>query len=150
MNRTNLLLVSVVSAAAITGSAGAAVLASTDFDGRTLTTSDVSNDTATTLGWALNGLEDPGDMAAAEFGVGGQSLFNGTTLTQNSFTPGINTGNGNTSWTTTVDLTVAAGFAVTLSDVTFDYLAVNGGEALNVPRASDFRITLFDPSSVAL
>lgn len=122
-------------------SAQADVLASTDFDDSTASGNIKSN-----LNWTLNGLEDPGDMAALNAGGGNQTLFNDNSFVQDIFIPGLNTGNGNTFWTTEVDLTVAAGFDVTLTDVTFNYVAVNGGQALNVPRNADFKLTLLTPS----
>lgn len=121
----------------------AAIVASTDFNGRTLP----SSNTAGNLNWSLDGVDDPGDMSALNEGGSPQALFNTTTLVQNIFIPGINTGNGNTFWTTDVSVTVSSGFAVTLTDVTFNYYAVNGGQAQNVDRKSDFTITLIDPSS---
>jgi len=123
----------------------AAVVASTTFDGQTIAGNEASN-----LGWSLNGVADPGSMFGFNSTGGNQNLFNANALTQNIFIPGINTGNGNTFWTTNVSLTVAAGFAVTLTDVSFDYWSVNGGQAQNVDRRSDFTITLLDPSSAVV
>lgn len=134
------------------GASHAAIIASTDFNGRGLTTTNISNDTATTLNWTLDGVADPGNMTAVEEnGASFPGLFNGNTLTQNLFAPGINVGNNDTGWKTTVDLTVLPGNIVTLTDVTFLYAAINGSEGLQgagVPRKSDFTITLFDPSAV--
>ena len=47
-------------------------------------------------------------------------------------------------------LTVAAGSTVTLTDVSFNYWAVSGGQAQNVNRRSDFTVTLSDPSDAVL
>ncbi len=138
------LLVFVVGASAV----HAAMIASTNFDGRTLTMVEVANDTATNLGWSLNGVLDPGDMSAKNEAGAGQAIFNNTALVQNNFVPGINTGNGNTFWTTDVSITPNAGTNVTLTDVTFNYIAVNGSQNQNVDRKSDFTVTLFDPSDV--
>jgi hypothetical protein len=129
------------------GSAHADVLAATDFNERTLTTVKVTNDTATNLKWTLNGLEDPGDLSAMNAGGAGQVLFN-TPTAQVLFAPQINTGNGNTFWTTSVNLTVVPGSVVTLTDVTFDYWALSAAGVLNVNRRSDFTISLLDPSAV--
>lgn len=118
-------------------------MAATDFDGHTLP----SPNTAGALNWTLSGLDDPGDMAAFNATGAPQALFDGNATVQNIFAPGINVGNGNTFWTTEVSLTVASGFSVTLTDVTFDYWAVNGSKAQNVNRQSDFTVTLIDPSS---
>lgn len=148
MIQKNTILLSVLlSQALLVASADAVVLASTNFDSRTLTTTLVANDTATDLNWTLNGLENPGDMAALSAGVSGLAIFNNTATTQVLFAPLLNTGNGNTFWTTTIDLTVVAGSNVTLTDVAFDYWAINGGGALNVGRRSDFTISLFNPSA---
>ena len=125
--------VAMVGLAITTTSANADIVASTDFNGRTAT-----DNVASDLNWTTNGVDDPGTMSASIFGGGAQNLFDGTTLTQNSFTPGINTGNGNTSWVTTVNLTVSSGSTVTLDDVSFGYWAINGGQAQNVDRLSDF------------
>ncbi|MFT5107258.1 MAG: hypothetical protein ACI8XO_002495 [Verrucomicrobiales bacterium] len=128
------------------GSASAAVIASTNFDGHTLP----STNTAGTLNWTLDGVDDPGDMSAFNAAAGPQALFDGNVLVKNLFIPGINTGNGNTFWTTTVNLTVASGSTVALSDVTFNYWAVNGGQNENVGRRSDFTVTLISPTATLL
>jgi hypothetical protein len=125
-------------------SAHAVTLAGTTFDGRTLTTGLVANDTATNLNWTLNGLADPGNMSAMNAGGAGQNLFT-SAFTQNMFAPLLNTGNGNTFWTTDVFLTVAPGSVVSLTDVAFGYFAINGSGVQNVPRRSDFTISLFSP-----
>lgn len=132
-----LLLVALVAPTA----AHAAVIASTDFDGRIATGATASN-----LMWTVNGIADPGNMTE----VGAPSLFNNTTLTQNNFTPGINTGHGNTSWTTTIDLTVLEGNNVTLTEVTFDNWTVSADQNQNIERQNDFTVTLLDPSADAI
>lgn len=128
----------------------AALLLGTNFDGRTLTTTNVANDTATNITWTTNGLQDPGDMNVLRNGVTGNALFNGNALTQNNFAPAINVGNDNAFWTTDVALVVATGNAVTLTDVTFNYIAISAGQALNVNRRSDFTVEVFDPSLLSL
>jgi len=130
----------------------AAIIASTNFDGRTLATTLVANDTAANLNWTTNGIADPGNMNAVTAGGVGQALFNSTTLTQNMFAPALNVGNGSAAsgthfWTTTVPLAVLAGNTVTLESVALQYSAISGSAALNVNRVSDFTISLFDPSS---
>jgi len=149
-NRISLVLalsaVAMVAIVLAASSASAAVIAATNFDDRTLTTVNIANDTATNLNWTTNGVEDPGDMTALRAGTTPQALFDTTATTQDMFAPALNVGNENTFWTTTIDLTVSAGLAVTLEDVTFDYWAINGGQAQNVNRKSDFTITLLDPS----
>lgn len=139
------IILTLVVSVAVLQSGKAAPLASTSFDGRTLTTTRVANDTASNLNWTVLGLLDPGNMAALRQGGNGWALFNGTTLTQNAFTPAINVGNWNTFWWTDVSITVASGYAVTITNVTFDYQATSGGEALNVARKSDFSLALYTP-----
>lgn len=141
MTNRHLIAATCVLASGFALSAQADVLASTDFNDSTASGNVKSN-----LNWALNGLEDPGDMAALNAGGGDQALFDGNSFVQDIFIPGLNTGNDNTFWTTDVSLTVASGFDVTLTDVTFNYVAVNGGQALNVPRNADFKLTLLTPS----
>jgi hypothetical protein len=120
-------------------------IVATDFDGQI-----ISGNEASGLNWTLSGVDDPGSLSASNAGGGSQNLFNGNSLTQSIFIPGVNTGNGNTFWTTGVSLTVAAGSTVTLTDVTFDYWSVNGGQAQNVDRRSDFTVTLIDPSAAVI
>ena len=142
----NLIVASLVQTLLV-GSAAAVTLASTSFEGRDLGTVNAANDTATTLNWTLNGLQNPGNMTSLNAIPAGLALFNGNPLVANMFAPALNTGNGNTFWTTSVDLTVALGSTVSLTDVTFDYWSINGGQAQNVDRQSDFTITLLDPSA---
>ena len=131
--------------------ATADVIASTNFDGRTLTEVNTANDTATGLNWTVNGVLDPGNMTSLNATGGPLALFNTAgKVTENMFAPAINTGNGNTFWTTSVNLTVAPGSTVTLSDVTFDNWSVNAGQDQNVDRRSDFTITLLDPSGAII
>jgi len=151
IERRTALLSAVALQVGLAGSIDAATILSTDFDGRTLTTTNVADDTATGLNWTTDGVDDPGDMVAFQSdNLTGQNLFNNNALTQNLFAPEINVGNGNTIWRTAVPLTVSAGKAVTLNDVVFDYLAINAGGNLNVDRRSDFLVTLFNPSGVAI
>jgi len=153
MKKSTLLLLATAAMVSLVlaASARADIIAATDFDGRTLTTVNQANDTATNLNWTTNGVEDPGDMTAVEEnGAVFPGLFDGNSLTQNMFAPAINVGNLNTGWKTTVALTVSPGYIVTVTDVTFDYWAISGGQAHNVPRNSDFTVTLFDPANVAI
>lgn len=124
----------------------AAVIAATDFDGRMLLSADPpNNNTATSLNWTVNGVADPGNMAATTAAGIAQPLFNNTSLTQNMFAPALNTGNTNSFWNTTINLTVLADYVVTLESVSFDYWAIAGSGLQNVARRSDFTATLFDP-----
>jgi hypothetical protein len=127
-------------------SANAAIIASTNFDGRTLT---ASNTTATNLNWITNGVANPGDMVSFKSGVA-ELLWNSTTLTQNMFAPNRNTGNENTFWTTDVSLAVSSGSAVTLTDVSFNFWAINSSGAANNNRTSDFTVSLINPSAVTV
>jgi hypothetical protein len=123
------------------GSASGVVLASTDFDSST-----ASGNTKSNLNWTLNGLQDPGSMSAFQSGGGAVNMFDGNAFVQDIFIPGINTGNGNTSWTTDLSIAVAAGFNVTLTDVTFNSVSVNGGQAENVNRRNDYTVSILDPT----
>lgn len=122
------------------------VIAATNFDGRTLTEVNVADDTATGLNWTVNGVQDPGNMTSLRADGNGLRLFDAQSDVQDLFAPGINTGNGNTFWTTSVDLTVLPGSSVTVTDITFDYWAISGGQVQNVNRRSDFTFTILDPS----
>lgn len=148
LTTATLVTTSVFAFSAVSGTA--AVIASTNFDGRVLSPTN----TAINLGWTTNGVSDPGNLAAFQWGGAAQPLFNTTLLVQNLFVPGLNVGNaGNDdtrSWTTTVALTVLTGYSVTLESVSFDYWAINGSQAQNVLRNSDFIVTLFSPAMAAL
>lgn len=121
------------------------VIASTTFDGRTANTNTADN-----LIWITNGVADPGPMSAHQFEAGPINLFDATPDVQDRFVPGINTGNGNTSWVTTVSLSAIPGRTVTVENVTFDYLAISGAQVINVNRRSDFEVTLLDPSGTSI
>lgn len=135
------------------GIAGADVIAFTSFDGKEI---DPGNGaTATNLNWTLNGVEDPGDMRVVRVEGDGSdgpaiNLFDGNDFVRNIFAPGINTGNGNTSWRTAVSLTPTPGTKLVVTDVTLDYWPVSGAQVENVNRRSDFTASLFDPSGTLL
>ena len=122
-------------------------LAFTDFNDSTI---GGSSNVKATLNWTLDGLEDPGDMAALNAGGSAQVLFDSNAFVQDIFIPGLNTGNGDTFWTTDVPITVAAGSSVTLTDVTLNSISVSGGQAENVDRRNDYTVTLIDPSAVTV
>ncbi len=126
------------------------VIAATTFDGRALAQVNIANDTASGLNWTLNGVQDPGGMTVLNAAGNGLALFDGNSLVKNMFAPALNTGNGNTFWTTTVALTVIPGSVVSLTDVTFDYWAVSGSQVQNVTRRSDFTISLLSPTGGVL
>lgn len=139
------LFASLVASGALAGPCSAVTIASTTFDGRTAT-----GNTASGLNWVLNGVNDPGTMSATQFEGGPINLFDGTADVTDRFVPGINTGNGNTSWETSISLTASPNFSVTIEDITLDYVAINGGQAVNVRRQSDFSVRLLSPSDVEL
>ncbi len=144
---SGLAIVAMVNLALTATSANAEVIATTNFDGHGYATVSIANDTATGLNWALNGIEDPGDMTSVMEDGSPLALFNGSATTQNMFAPALNVGNTDTGWRATIDLTASAGSTVTLTDVTFVYWAINGGQSPNVARRSDFTLTLYDPSA---
>lgn len=145
-NPKSVLFRAALAQAAFMSLANGEVIAATNFDGRTLTEVTVANDTASGLNWTVNGIADPGNMTSVNASGGGLALFDGNEFVQNLFAPGINTGNGNTFWTTSVALTVLPGRSVTLTDIVFDNWSVSGGQVQNVNRRSDFTFTLIDPS----
>ncbi|MFK7850823.1 MAG: PEP-CTERM sorting domain-containing protein [Akkermansiaceae bacterium] len=128
--------------------ASAISLAFTDFNGRTI--GGTNNSTASNLNWITDGLNDPGSMTALNAGGANQAIFDSNPLVQNIFAPGLNTGNGNTFWTTDIDITVASGFDVTLTDVTFNYFALGGRQTQNPYRDAGFVLTLLDPTAAAV
>lgn len=131
----------------LTGSYGAFVIASTNFDGRVLSPTN----TATELNWTVSGVSDPGSIAAFQAnGTTEQSLLDNTSLTQNMFAPALNTGNGNTFWIADVALTPTGDPTISVTDVTFDYWALGGNGTQNPDRLAGFDVTLFSPSSVSL
>ena len=149
-NNKTLLLTALLSQVVLSITANADVIAATNFDGRGLAEVNVADDTATGLNWMVNGVDDPGNMSVLREGGSGLRLFNANELVQNMFSPGINTGNGNTFWTTTVDLTVASGSAVTITDVTFDNWSVSAAQVQNVNRRNDFTFSIIDPSGTTV
>jgi hypothetical protein len=128
-------------------SANAAIIASTNFDGRTLTASDT---TATSLIWTTNDVANPGNMVSLNASAAGLALFNGNSLTQNMFAPALNTANVNTFWTTNVSLIVSPGSTVTLTDVTFNAWSLNGSQLQNANKKLDFTVSLIDPSAATI
>lgn len=128
----------------------AEVIASTTFDGRTLSEVNAADDTASGLNWVVNGVQDPGSMTSFNAAGNGLRLFDGQPDVQDIFAPGINTGNGNTFWTTAVSLTVLPGASVTLTDITFDNWSISGGQVQNVNRRSDFTFSVIDPSGATV
>ncbi|MEN8784362.1 MAG: hypothetical protein ABF379_08370 [Akkermansiaceae bacterium] len=132
------------------GSLQAEVVASTTFDDRTLSEVNVADDTASNLNWIVNGVQDPGSMSSFNAAGNGLRLFNAQPDVQDIFAPGINTGNGNTFWTTAVNLTVLPGTSVTLTDITFDNWSISGAQVQNVNRRSDYTFSVIDPSGATV
>lgn len=127
--------------------AGSAIIASTDFDGRSF----ISPNTAGNLNWVVNGIADPGDISVIRTDNNNPvGLFGANALVQNIFAPALNTGNENTSWITEIPLTPLPGSIVPVREVRFDFWAINAGQVQNVDRWSDFVVTLLDPSSNVL
>ena len=147
-SKSALLAAAVVVPVALSGIADAAVLASTDFNDSTI--GGAASNIKTNLNWTLDGLDDPGDMAAKNAGGSNQAIFDGNAFVQDIFSPGLNTGNGNTFWTTDISITVATGFNVTLEDVTLNAVSVSGSQAENVDRRNDYTAFLFNPSATLL
>lgn len=146
MNSSTLLSAAFLLSSLIAERASADVIASTTFDGRVLSPSN----TATSLNWTTRGVLDPGAMTALNAAGAPQPLFDTAVLTKGNFTPDLNTGNGNTFWTTSLSLTVADGSNVTVEKVVFDYVATSAAQAVNVSRRSDFTLTLINPAGVTV
>jgi len=127
--------------------AEAVSLASTDFNASTI---GAATNIKTNLAWTLNGLNDPGDMAAKNAGGAAQLVFDTTAFVQDIFIPGLNTGNGDTFWTTDIAITVAPGSNVTLTDVTFNAVSVSASQVENVNRRNDYTAFLINPSAVEI
>ncbi|WP_371194862.1 hypothetical protein [Glaciecola sp. SC05] len=110
----------------------AAVIASTDFDGRT-----VSGSTASDLTWVTQGVANPGDVSA-DF-----ALFD-TAGTANRFGVDRNLHN-ESSWSANVALNVLAGNSIALSNVSFDAFIINNAGALQtVQRNLSYTAALLD------
>lgn len=114
-----------------------AVIASTTFDGRT-----VSGKTASNLNWRVSGVADPGALTASH------SLFN-TTDAQDMFAVAYNL-NTRASWTVDVPLHVSAE-VISLGAVTMDvFILSNSGNYQPQNRDVDVSVTLLDASKTTL
>lgn len=114
-----------------------AVIASTTFDGRT-----VSGKTASSLNWTVSGVADPGALTASH------TLFN-TPDAQDMFAVAYNLSNG-ISWTVDVPLHVSAE-VISLGTVTMDvYILSNMGQLQPANRDVDVSVTLLDASKTTL
>lgn len=110
----------------------AAIIASTDFDGRT-----VGGSTASNLTWVTQGVANPGDVSA-DF-----ALFD-TAGTANRFGVDRNLHN-ESSWSANVALNVLSGNSIALSNVSFDAFIINNAGALQtVQRNLSYTAALLD------
>jgi hypothetical protein len=115
--------------------ANAAIIASTDFDDRT-----VAGNTASNLTWVTNGIEDLGDLSA-DF-----DLFN-TANAQDKFAVDSNIFN-ESPWTTSLELDVLSGNNISLTELTLDaFIFNNSGNYQPVGRALSLVASVFDESS---
>ncbi|MCB1094232.1 MAG: PEP-CTERM sorting domain-containing protein [Verrucomicrobiae bacterium] len=138
--------------------AGAVVLLGANFDGRTLATTNSTNDTASGLAWTLNGIADPGDLTA----VGDVALANGFANFEaaglfqggdagnvDRFAPDINIHNEG-SWYVDIPFRVL-GVGVSIDTVTLDAFTLNNGGAFQgVGRDLDISVSLTDASANSL
>lgn len=117
--------------------ANAAVILSTDFNGRT-----ISGATASNLNWTTNGVSNPGDLTA------NFPLFN-TAATQNLFAVQRNL---HTQGTWTVDIPVVVGSqAINLTQITLDnYIFNAAGDAQPFSRDVDLTLELLDNSQTTV
>jgi hypothetical protein len=121
-----------------TANANAGVIASTDFNGRTVT-----GDTASNLNWILDGLSSPGDLSAD------YSLFN-TSNSANKFAVDRNLANEG-DWVVDIDLNVLGSNNISLSSLSLDaYIFNNNGRFQYVQRNLDIAVSLLDSSNTLL
>lgn len=123
------------------------LIAFTDFNDSTI---GGSSNIKTDLNWVLNGLNDPGDLAALNASGTPQAIFDANNFVQDVFMPGLNVGNGNTFWTTDINITVAAGFSITLTDVTFNAVSASASQVENPNRRNDYTASLLNPASAEI
>ncbi len=121
----------------------AAIIASTDFNGRT-----VSGTTASNLTWTLNGVSSPGDLTVVDTPVPvapALALFN-TAAAQNRFAVNRNLHNEG-SWSVDVGLDVLTGNNIDLGLVALDAFIFNNSGALQtVQRHLSLNLSLLDSS----
>lgn len=149
MKRGQLLVLIVgLFAASWSGHAYAAVIASTNFNGRT-----VSGATASNLNWTVNGVADPGSLTAEDLvpvgpGIDPIALFTTSAaagrfaVDRNIVTEG--------DWYVDIPLNVA-GLGIMLSTVSLDaYIFNNAGALQTVTRDLDMTVALFDAVNTLL
>jgi hypothetical protein len=125
--------------------ANADVIASTDFDGRT-----VNGDTASNLLWVTNGIDALGDLTANKYGTspnGPFGLFD-TNDTADLFAVNRNL-NDEGPWFFDVALNVLTGSSITLDTLSFDAMIFNNsGRNQNVQRFLSMSAEVFDASGM--
>ena len=126
-----------------TTSANAAVIAGTDFTGRTVSGLVVSN-----IAWTTLGVDDPGDLTAINESPGSLPGIFDTANSAGHFAPDKNTGNEG-PWSVDVPLVVAAGFtSVTLETVDLDWQHFNNsGVFQGVDRSIDWTVSVTGSAS---
>lgn len=123
--------------ATFVGNTAATVIASTDFDGRT-----VNAATAENLTWIVNGVADPGSLTATD------SLFD-TTDAANRFAVAHNL--SASPWTVDILLTVLAGQHIDLGLVNLDAFEFNNAGALQTQeRQLSLNMKLYDSTATEL
>ncbi|MBA6372821.1 PEP-CTERM sorting domain-containing protein [Colwellia sp. BRX8-4] len=136
--KNKFLKVAVAGLIMLASSANAGIIASTDFDNRT-----VAGDTASNLDWILDGLSSPGDLSAD------YNLFD-TTDSQNKFAVDRNLSNEG-DWIVDISLNLLYQNNISLSSLTLDaYIFNNSGNFQNVQRNLDIAVSLFDSSNIFL
>ncbi|TWX67911.1 PEP-CTERM sorting domain-containing protein [Colwellia demingiae] len=136
--KNKFLQTAVVGLIMLASSANAGIIASTDFDDRT-----VAGDTASTLDWILDGLSSPGDLSAD------YNLFD-TTDSADKFAVDRNLSNEG-DWIVNIALNVLSLNNISLSSLTLDaYIFNNSGNFQGQQRNLDIAISLFDSSNTLL
>jgi hypothetical protein len=135
----NFLKIAVISIVLTTSfHSNATIIASTDFDGRT-----VSGSTASNINWVVNGISPPGDISA-DF-----PLFD-TPDAQNRFAVNRNIGNSG-PWETNIALNFLATNDINLTFVTFDAFIFNNSGALQGnEKFLDINASIFDMSTTLI
>jgi len=124
-------------------SADAAVIAGTDFTGRTVSGLIVSN-----ISWTTLGVNDPGDLTAINESPGSLPGIFDTANSAGHFAPDKNTGNEG-PWSVDVPLVLDAGFvSITLDGVDLDWQHFNNsGVFQGVDRSVDWTVTVTGSTS---
>ena len=138
----------VFSAVPATGDVGGdGVILFSDFSGRT-----VSGNTAQTIAWTTNGLNDPGDLTAEDAELSGSlaGLFD-TADAAGHFAPDLNIDNEG-AWAVSVPLSAADGISqVTLQSVDLDWQHYNNsGGYQTVSRGVDWTLTVTNASGTVI